>query len=60
MIINLGDADEYVYVALGIDGNEHDQVLSVFHCFDTAKKFCAKMMHETEYYDLWIEKHPVM
>lgn len=53
-------SDNFVYVALGIDANEHDQVLSVFQTFDDAKNFCASVMGETEYYDLWIEKHPVM
>jgi hypothetical protein len=56
----LSFSDNFVYVALGIDGNEHDQVLSIFQTFEDAKKFCASVMHETEYYDLWIEKHPVM
>lgn len=45
------------YVVLGIDANEHDQVLGVFRCFDDAKDFCVQIPLEHEYYDLWIEKH---
>lgn len=49
-----------VYVVLGIDEHGHDQVLSVFNDYRDAKHFCHFTMHETEYYDLWVEKHPVM
>ena len=49
-----------VYIVLGIDEHEHDQVLAVFHSYCDAKRFCCQTMHDTEYYDLWIEKHPVM
>ncbi len=49
-----------VYIVLGIDEFEHDQVLGVFSTYNDAKKFCCQTMHDTAYYDLWIEKHPVM
>jgi len=49
-----------VYIVLGIDENEHDQVLAVFYAYSDAKKYCCQMMHNTSYYDLWIEKHPVV
>lgn len=49
-----------VYVILGIDENEHDKVLAVFYSYSDAKRYCHETMHDTEYYDLWIEKHPVM
>jgi len=49
-----------VYIVLGIDEHGHDQVLSVFNSYYDAKSFCAETMHDTDYYDLWIEKHPVM
>lgn len=49
-----------VYIVLGIDEHEHDQVLAVFNAYYDAKNFCASTMHVTSYYDLWIEKHSVM
>jgi hypothetical protein len=49
-----------VYIVLGIDEHSHDQVLAVFNSYGDAKKFLASTTHETNYYDLWIEKHPVM
>lgn len=49
-----------VYVVLGIDENEHDQVLALFYTYYDAKQFCSQTMHDTCYYDLWIEKHPVL
>jgi len=52
-------SEEEVYVVLGIDENEHDQVLGVFYTFERAKRFCIKCECKTAYYDLWIEKHLV-
>ncbi len=49
-----------VYIVLGIDEHEHDQVLAVFNSYSDAKNYCCEMMGDTEYYDLWIEKHPVV
>ena len=57
-VISFGETT--VYIVLGIDEHEHDQVLAVFNSYYDAKTFCAETMHETEYYDLWIEKHPLM
>lgn len=51
---------QLVYIVLGIDEHGHDQVLSVFYAYDDAKNFCALNMYENEFYDLWIEKHPVI
>lgn len=49
-----------VYVALGIDSQEHDQVIAVCASYDEAKCYCMKTINETEFFDLWIEKHPVL
>ena len=49
-----------VYIVLGIDEHEHDQVLAVFNTYSDAKVFCSETMAESTYFDLWIEKHEVM
>ncbi len=49
-----------VYVVLGIDGNEHDQVLAVSISYQEAKNFCVQCKCETEFYDMWIEKHQLL
>lgn len=49
----------FVYVILGIDAQGHDQVIAVRRDFPEAKHFCTKCLGETEFYDLWIEKHEV-
>lgn len=49
-----------VYIILGIDAHEHDQVLGVCQSFELAKRFCMRWESETEYFDLWIERHPVI
>jgi hypothetical protein len=54
------NGNQEVYIVLGIDENENDQVIAVFYSYTHAKRFCLKMGTETEYYDLWIEKHPIM
>lgn len=46
-----------VYVVLGIDANEHDQVIATCTNYEKAKKVCARFLATTEFYDLWIEKH---
>lgn len=58
-VIKLADIEDLVYVVLGIDANEHDQVLAVFNSYDGAKRYCIECLIETEFYDIWIEKHPV-
>lgn len=50
---------QFVYVILGIDENEHDQVLYVCDTFDLAKQFCLNIESGDDYFDLWIEKHPI-
>ena len=49
-----------VYIVLGIDEYEHDQVLAVFSTYNDARQFCCQAIHDTAFYDLWIEKHDVM
>lgn len=49
-----------VYIVLGIDEHEHDQVLAVFNSYYDAKSFCAQTVHDGQYFDLWIEKHTLM
>lgn len=48
-----------VYVVLGIDAHGHDQILAVCNDYECAKKFCIECVVESEFYDTWIEKHPV-
>lgn len=49
-----------VYVVLGVDENEHDQVLQLFYKFDDAKEYCKEVMKgDFLFYDLWIETHVV-
>jgi hypothetical protein len=52
--------DRMVYVVLGIDEHGHDQVLSVFYTYADAKSYCSSTMKDNIYYDLWIEKHPIL
>lgn len=59
-VFNIDEATQFVYVILGIDAHQHDQVLAVRYSFNDAKKFMLKMTAETEYFDLWIEKHLVI
>lgn len=49
-----------VYVVLGIDAHEHDQVLAVCRNYTEAKRFCTKCTCTTQFFDLWIEKHALM
>lgn len=49
-----------VYIVMGIDEHEHDQVLAVFASYHDAKVYCCETVHKTVYYDLWIEKHEIM
>lgn len=59
--IKLGEPKEpHAYVVLGIDEHEHDQVLSVHATYEGARAFCISCTFKTEYYDLWIEKHPIL
>jgi hypothetical protein len=49
-----------VYVVMGIDVNGHDQVIAVRKNFREAKQYCVECLAETEFYDLWIEKHELL
>lgn len=49
-----------VYVIMGIDAYENDQVIAVCATYKDAKRYCVEHLAETEYYDLWIEKHPIL
>ena len=59
MILDFIIPDE-VYVVLGIDIHCHDQVIAVCYTYETAKQHCIKLLAQTEFYDLWIEKHSVI
>jgi hypothetical protein len=59
-VIKIDSIDDLVYIILGIDANEHDQVLAVCHSYDDAKQYCLQYLRQTEYYDLWIEKHVIL
>lgn len=48
---------DHVYVVLGIDENEHDQVLAVLKDYEDAKNYCIRCSQHSKFYDLWVEKH---
>jgi hypothetical protein len=50
--------EDFAYIVLGIDENEHDQVLAVCRSYEGAKRFCIQFVAQSQFYDLWIEKHP--
>lgn len=52
--------EEMIYIILGVDINEHDQVLRVCRTYASAKEYCLHYLTKTDYYDLWIEKHPLL
>lgn len=58
-VISFPDFNE-VYVILGIDAHEHDQVLAVCRTYEEAKRYCIEYLMETEFFDLWIEKHHLL
>lgn len=49
-----------IYVVLGIDAHEHDQVIAVCASYEGAKLYCIQCLAETEFYDVWIEKHELI
>lgn len=65
-VINFSSANSQVYIILGIDENEHDQVISVCKNYEDAKNYCIKYLmngkniYDTPFYDVWIEKHELM
>lgn len=49
--------NQIVYIVLGIDIHEHDQVIAVFDSFNKATEYCRKNLKDpTGFYDLWIER----
>lgn len=60
LIANFMDIVPVVYVVLGIDENEFDQVLAVCSSYEGARDYCMDMTCNPEYFDLWIEKHEVI
>jgi hypothetical protein len=49
-----------VYVVMGIDDRECDRLLAVCLTYQDAKNYLTRCKMETEYFDMWIEKHPVV
>lgn len=49
-----------LYVILGIDEYANDRVLAICRNYEDAKKHCIRCLYQTEYYDVWIEKHTLM
>ena len=60
MAVVASPLEHEVYLVMGIDEFEYDHVLGAFYSLRDAQKFCTQMMCESIYYDLWVEKHPVM
>lgn len=59
-VIDFAEEQPNIYVILGIDEFENDRVLAVCSCYDRAKKYCAEFLCETDFYDVWMEKHTVL
>lgn len=60
-IVEFDSKSDIIYVVLGIDENANDRVVAICRTYETAKNVCARTMcDETELYDLWIEKHPIL
>ena len=65
-VIEFHSANPQVYVILGIDENENDQVISVCKTYEDAKSFCIKYLmtgknvFDKSFYDVWIEKHELL
>lgn len=59
-LLKIHSIEPLIYVVLGIDENEHDQVVAVFKTYETAARYCTKFMVDTPFLDVWIEKHPLM
>ena len=60
MAMTILKLDCSVYVILGIDVYGHDQVLAVARTYEEAKQYSTQCFAETEFYDLWIEKHAII
>lgn len=48
-----------VYVIMGIDADENDHVIAVCRCFDDAKRYCTEWLANSEFLDIWVEKHAI-
>lgn len=49
----------FVYVVMGIDEHEHDRILAVCRSWEDARNYLTRCMLQTDYFDMWIEKHEV-
>lgn len=49
--------EDFIYIILGIDELAQDHILAVCLSYEDAKRNLIDFLSETEYYDLWIEKH---
>jgi hypothetical protein len=49
-----------VYVVMAIDEHEHDRILAVCMTAENAKRYCTKCQVESDYFDIWIERHVVL
>jgi hypothetical protein len=59
--MNIVNLQALVYVVLGIDAHEHDQVIAVCRTYEEAKRYCIECLAtQAEFFDLWIEKHPLL
>ncbi len=50
---------ELIYLVMAIDENAHDHVLAVCRSFSDARQYCTSCLCSSEYFDVWIEKHPL-
>lgn len=60
MCVTKLDQSQQVYVVMGIDEHENSQLLAVCSCYDSAKRYCIHCVVESQFYDLWIEKHCII
>ena len=59
-VIKIENIKPVIYIILGVDKHEHDQVIGVAQTYEDAKEVCIHFEAKTDFYDLWIEKHPLM
>ena len=59
-VVKLSDFRQQVYIIMGIDGEGCDQVVAVCRSYNEAKEYCILYLAQTEFYDVWIEKHPIL
>lgn len=60
-VIKIKDIQETIYIIMGIDANEHDQILAARYRYEDAKEYCKQFQANSvlDMYDLWIEKIPL-